>query len=305
VRHLPSRLSVWTAAVVASLVLTGAGAGATAFGASPRSAGPVASTPPSLVAARDVASLLPRLHLPAGAVQSARPPPGAGPALVAPSIAPVTSNLASSVTYWSVPGTPAAVIAYITADPPADSRVSLSGTGGQNGVITSTFVGFDFPATKVLGQRSLGATAVASGPATTALLVEAADVWLTPRPAAERVPASARLVTVSISPTELPDGHRSPARRIVVTDRAKVSRLIAAVNALPASQPGVTACPLDDGSTLTLAFRLRRHGPEIAFVDAAASGCGSVDLTLHGHSQPALGGGFTLPAAVDRILGIR
>jgi hypothetical protein len=308
--------------VLISLALTGTAAtaalstAATAPAAAARatrtvSAIPVAvarsvSTPPSVIAARDAASLIPRLHLPAGAVAVSGPPAGAGPALAAPPIVPATPNLATSVAYWTVPEAPAAVIAYVSADPPAGARKYVSGDGGQNGLITSSFEGFAFSATKVLGQRSLGLTVVPTSPTTSAVLVEAADVWLTPRPASETVPASARLVIVSILPATIHTGGRRPSpRRIFVTDGATVKRLTAAVNALPASQPGVTACPAGDGSRLTLAFRATAHAADLAFVDAGSDACGAVALTLHGRAQPGLGGGFTLPAAVARILGIR
>jgi hypothetical protein len=233
------------------------------------------------------------------------PPAAAGPALPAPPIAPATPNLATSLAYWTVPEAPAAVIAYVSADPPAGARKYVSGDGGQNGVITSSFEGFEFSATKVLAQRSLGLTVVPTSPTTSAVLVEAADVWLTPRPASERVPGSARLVIVSIVPAAVHPGGRVPSpRRIVVTDRARVTRLTAAVNGLPASQPGTIGCPAD-GSRLTLAFRATAHSADLAFVDTGSDACGAVALTLHGRAQARLGGGFTLPATVDRILGIR
>jgi hypothetical protein len=294
------------AATTAAATPVAATTAVTTAAATPAVAAPV---PPSQVAAADAAALLPLLILPPGAAASSGPPAGAGPALVPPSIAPATPNLATSVAYWTVPGTPAAVIAYVAAHPPAGGRFSGSGFGGQYGVITSRFEGFDFPATKILAQRSLGLTAVALSPTTSAVLAEAADVWLTPRPASERVPSAARLATVTIvTQALLSEGPHPPpltTRRIRVTDRAKVRRLIAAVDALPAAQPGTIACPAGNDSKLTISFRASAGSAPLAVAEADTNGCGGVSFTLHGHTEPPLSGGFTLLGTVDRILGIR
>jgi hypothetical protein len=258
------------------------------------------------VAVRDVASLLTRLRLPAGAVPSSGPPVGAGAALVAPGIVPATPDVATQTTYWTVPGTPADVLAYVAANPPAGGHQTLSGSASDHGVVTATFEGFTFPSTAVLDPRVLGLTAVATSPTTTALLVEAADVWLIARPASERVPATARVVVVSVIPPLGQSGRkRAPTRRIRVTDHGRVARLIAAVNAAPPAQPGDTSCPADNGAGLTLAFRATAGGPNLAVARVSSNGCGDVAFTLGGRVQPPLADGSGLTATADRILGIR
>jgi hypothetical protein len=255
-------------------------------------------------AALDAATLLGRLRLPPGATESNGPPAGAGAALVSPSIAPATPNLATRVAYWSAPETPSAVLAFVAAHPPAGSRKYMSGTSGLYGQVTARMLGFSFEPTRRLGLRAVGITVVATGPSTSAVLVEAADVWLIARPASELIPAAATFVSVSILRQSLGPGQGSSSRRLTVTARTKVARLIAAVNALPASQPGVEACPLDNGSRVTMDFRATATGPELAVVRADSSGCGDVTLTLGGHAQPPLTGGPGLTSAVERILGI-
>jgi hypothetical protein len=172
-------------------------------------------------------------------------------------------------------------------------------------VVTALFEGFEFPPTAVLALRALGLTAVASSPTTTAVLVEAADVWVTPRPASERVPALARVVEVGIVPSFRLTGRRRPVtRRFLVTARAKVKRLIAAANALPAAQPGTENCPLENGSMVTLGFRATRRGADLAVVRAQLSGCAGVSFTVGGRVQPPLADGSALGRTVDRGLGV-
>jgi hypothetical protein len=255
-------------------------------------------------AARDAARLLGRLRLPAGATESNGPPAGAGSALVSPSIAPATPDLATRVAYWSVPETPTAVLAFVAAHPPAGSRKYVSGTSGLYGQVTARMLGFNFKATRVLGLRALGITVVATSPTTSAVLAEAADVWLIARPSSERVPAAAEVIDVLISQQSLGGGGGPASRRLTVTAPTKVARLIAAVNALPASQPGVENCPLDNGSGVTMDFRATPRGPQLAVVRADSSGCGGVTLTLGGRAQPPLSGGPGLTTSVGRILGV-
>ncbi|HWH10839.1 MAG TPA: hypothetical protein VG165_06895 [Solirubrobacteraceae bacterium] len=284
------------AALVVVVLSAGVAAAAARTGAS--------SSRPALAAA-DVARLLTRLHLPPGAVPSSGPPAGAGSALVAPG-APATPNLVTAVTYWTVPGTPAGVLAFAAAHPPAGGRPSESGSDGVYGTVTSVFETFAFPDKRVLSPRTLGLTAVASGPTSTALLVQAADVWLTPRPSTERVPARARLVIVTVDPALGRTGDtRGTPRRIRVTSRGRVIGLISAVNALPAAQPGVRSCPAGNASRLTLDFRTTAGSPALAVVRDTGDGCGFVSMTLDGRAQPALDEGAELATAVGRILGTR
>jgi hypothetical protein len=252
-------------------------------------------------ARRDVAALLPRLQLPPGAVAVlATTPLGAGAVLPSPPIVPATPNVATSRAYWSVPGTPADLIAFVAVHPPAGGHRSLAGTAGGPGAPTATFLGFSFPANRLLATRSLAITVAADGPARTVVLALAADVWLTIRAATERVPRTAVVVTVRIYP---PRGGGPPARLYFVVAPALLHRLIAAVDRLPAYQPGVRACPADNGSHVDLDFRAVGGGLDVALVRAQSSGCGAVRFDLSGRPRPALGDGQGLTAAVERILG--
>jgi hypothetical protein len=223
---------------------------------------------------------------------------------LSPLPAPVTPNLVSESTYWTVPGTLAQVLAFVAAHPPLGGRPALAGNAFDHGTITSSYEGFAYPATPQLSTREVGVVVVAAGPNSTAALIEAADVWVTPRPTSERVPPSAKIVTIAIHSGGLSAAKRPTTRRITVTDAHQVRSIIAAANELPAAQPGVSSCPAGDGSAIVLTFRLTPSGPTLARLRAHPTGCGAVTLTLHGHHEPNLEGGATIRTALERILGI-
>lgn len=283
------------AALVAMLALGVAASGVAA------SAPQGGTTAARAAARRDVAALLPRLQLPPGAVPvAATTPLGAGAVLPSPPNIPATPNLASRRAYWSVPGTPADVIAFVAAHPPAGGRSSLSGTASGPGAPTATFLGFSFPTNRLLASRSLAITVAADGSTRTVVLAVAADVWLTVRPATERVPRTARVASVRLYG---PRGGRRQTPFLLVVSPAQLARLIAAVDRLPAYQPGVRSCPADNGSHVDLDFRGSGGGLDVALVRAQSSGCGAVRFEVRGRRGPELGDGQALTAAVERILG--
>jgi hypothetical protein len=231
---------------------------------------PNAPSSRAAAAGADATGLLGLLVLPPGAVASSGPPPGTGWALSQPPNDPNTLNRVGRLEHWTVPGTPDGVLSFIAAHAPAGGSVDSTSNASQPGNLTSNGETFSFPSTALLDYRTLAVTAIAATPTSTAVLVSAEDVWATPRPAFERVPGDARIAIVStIAPLGRRGGGRS-SHPLVVTAPTKVAALIRAVNALPASQPGVYHCPLDDGRALSIAFRAsaRGRGRVLALVHA-------------------------------------
>jgi hypothetical protein len=155
----------------------------------------------------------------------------------------------------------------------------------------------------VLTQRDLSVAVSTDATGRTIIRVDAQVVWQPAKPATERVPSTATVVTIT------PDyGTASLARPgaspVTVTDPAKVARIAAAVNALKLNPSGVRLCPAETGQTLRLAFRASTHGPVLATVDAQAGGCGIVTFNLGSKAEPALADGPSLTHQVLTIIGV-
>jgi hypothetical protein len=269
-----------------------------AFGPSV-SSGPAAAN--GRTARRDAAALLARLRLPHGAIRSESEPQGGGQALANPASQPGTPNLAKAHAWWVVPGTPAAAISFIRAHPPAGSRLieSGSGTAGR----PYQMVGYGWPARlHILATRWLVVEAVSLGDDRTALRADGEVVWITPRPASERVPARVRRLVVSVvRRRRILDGPMS------FTAHGPVRKVRALIDGLPAFQPGAFSCPADFGIRVRLAFYgTRRRAMAVAL--ANPGGCGDVQLTIGGRPQPPLtssafpgSGRAGLPSLVKQI----
>ena len=92
------------------------------------------------------------------------------------------------------------------------------------------------------------------------------------RPASEKVPATARAVTISMDLGPSQGGTRPPTP-VTITGRAQVSALTALINGLARFPPGAFNCPADHGDDLVLTFRAGPRTPALAVatVDLAGS----------------------------------
>lgn len=259
-----------------------------------------------IVAKDDALVLLGRLRLPADAQRSPAEPSGDGGALAHPFIGPpATPNAVDDHGWWVLPASPAAVLGYIRAHPPHGGHPGMSGTSAGVGQTTVQAIGFTWPAIPhTLGTRSLVMEVVALTDGSTGVRADSQVVWITQRPASERIPDSAgRLVLTVREPGRVIQGP------LQITARAAIRRVVALLNALPAWQPGTRACPFDWGSRI----RLELYGPAvqgsgayplaIAVVDP--SGCGEVALSIGGHREPPLSGGAALVPRLSHALGVR
>jgi hypothetical protein len=269
----------------------------------------------NLTAARaDAAVLLGEVSLPAGATPSASEPAGDDGRLASSDTGPATPNLVDDHAWWVLPGAPAQALTYIRAHPPAGSTLTGTDSGSTRGVITSESLTFGWPPiTGVLDTRQLSITAVALPGAITGLRADAQVVWVTPRPASETIPTSARLLRVSVHssiPANLP--HQRPLR---FTSLSKIEGVVALLNSLPAAQPGTRSCPDDPGIRVRLAFYAKGVASPLAVARIDPYGCGGVQLTIGGRAQPpleseALPGTSTTPQPslilrIDRVLGVK
>jgi hypothetical protein len=260
----------------------------------------------------DAAAMLAEVPLPAGSSESSTDPPEAGSLLAGPGYGPpATPNAVDEHAWWLVPVTPTETLAYICAHlPPGTTRPSSgTGLGGPN-VPENTISGFAWPGSP--GSLVVWVVRLANG--STALRVDAQVVWVTPRPASERIPAGARLLTIGVHE---PRGARGAGsiesmRRAVlgrlpsrVTSIARIEKIVALLNELRVHQPGVRHCPRGFGGSVQLDFYTSPSASPLAVTDITAEGCGGVSLMIDGMAEPELEGGWDLVEEISQALGIR
>lgn len=244
-----------------------------------------------------------------------RSPPSArrsGPiAVAALSAAPAGSgspDFVSRTGWWQAPGTIDAVLAWVKAHPPAGFTLGGSGASSDPSGITSRFYQFDLPPLPgVLQSRSLYVSAARDGAGGTALRVDSLVTWLPAKSPAERIPAAARIVTI----TAMPAVGGTPVRPIrafyrpvTVDNRTTVTKIAKVIDGLPLMPPGVFSCPFDNGQGLRLTFRATERGPVLATVTAETNGCGTVTMKIGGKEMPALWGGARMSQQVLKLAGI-
>jgi hypothetical protein len=312
-----SRTKTWLAAPALIAVVTagcgaehsGQAAGVTA--ATRQAARASASTQtPQQRAEQDAAMILAAFRPPPTAIRQSTPPVSQ---LAQPAERPGSADLATRIAWWRAPGQPLTVYGWLRAHPPAGFSLGGTGTIGNDyrkllpkrpaGVFEwiLTYALPDIPG--VLTQREMVIQVTAAGSGQAAIRVDADSVWYPARPATERIPAAAQVVTLTpvAGTNPLPAGDRP----ITVTDPAKVAAIARAVDALPEYIPGTyQSCPADWGRLLRLTFRASAEGPELAVVSASVTGCELVAVTVGGRALPELGGGIQGSHLVQRIMTI-
>jgi hypothetical protein len=184
------------------------------------------------------------------------------------------------------------------------------------------------PVPGVLSQRILlvsvakPTSAAATG---SVIRVDAQVVWLPPKPAAERVPATAKVVRiepvagspapgkVAADKVPVPGGKQAQrstgltptdAKPAEVTDPGVVAQIAKAIDQLPLFPPGATSCPIDLGRAVQLTFRSAVNGPVVAEVTAHLGGCQPVTLQVGDKQLPALRNAAELVARVLKMVGL-
>jgi hypothetical protein len=255
-----------------------------------------------IAAERDARNLLARLVLPPGSSYSATQPQGSSQHLSQPFQVPGTPKLIDRPAWWSVPGSPQAVVESIKHQPPKGSHLFGESSDIQLGVgEVSHSIEFRWPSvTGVLSSRSLLLTVVGESGGRTGLRADAQIVWVVPRPASERIPARARVLEVDYR-----KGGKPPLEFTVLNRRA-VLRIAALIDGLPIVQPtdphSCTAMQANP-RTVTLTFRAAPAGRALAEATQAEppGACAAMSLEIHGKVRPALTGGETVLRAVSEL----
>lgn len=257
-------------------------------------------------AGRDAAALLTRVVLPAGATRSATEPAGDRHGLSGPAPFGAGTKHVDRFGWWTVAEPLDAVDAFVSAHVPRGGHLNSYGSGGRP---PSASVTYSFPPVgRVLGTRSLVVSMVALPGGETGLRVDAEVQWIVPRPTAERIPRSVRVLEVSVGPP-----GRSPSTRVIVVNRAKVWRIASQINGLRTVQPGVWSCPAEilGAPVVTFTFRRDLGGPVVARASELAAAtepttpCDPMTLSIGGRRWTPLLGGAGVVRSAQRLLGVR
>jgi hypothetical protein len=244
-----------------------------------------------------------------------RPPPGAEPSgqisVPALSAAPAGTTSPDAVTrtaWWRVPGGMDAALSWVEAHASAGFTLGGSGSSSSPGGVLLRFDVFDLPLVpNVLTERSLFVSVAGDGAGSTAMRVDSQVSWLPTKSPAERIPAAAKVVTITPIPgISLGVGKTAAAhdRPVTIADPATVAKIAAVIDALPLMPRGIFSCPLSTGQGLLLTFRAVKGGPELAVVTGELTGCGTVTMVVDGKRMPTLWGGKDMAKQVLKLAGI-
>jgi hypothetical protein len=209
--------------------------------------------------------------------------PKAPDVLKTPSSTLVSTALVDDVSFWRVPGQPQTVLAWEQAHLPRRFTPEDTDFGPPSWDRTFSLA----PVPGVLNARDLVVEVTAAGNGQTAIRVDAQVSWQPLRPALERVPSAARVVTITQLASLGAHVSRPPAP-VTITDLAVVRWLAALVDSLQLSTIGPAAsCPLDAGGGIQLTFLARAGGLPLVVAQGPAA-CGTVLFSVGGKAQPAL-----------------
>ena len=263
------------------LVAVGAAMAVAGCAATPTTTGSVTavSATPRERAVADAAAILKAFAVP----PDARRLPQAPDALKAPITSLVSTTRVDKASFWRAPGQPQAVLAWEQAHLPRRFTPGDADFGPPSWDRTFSLS----PVPGVLNERDLVVEVTSMGNGQTAIRVDAQVSWQPPRPASERVPSAARVVTITQLPSLNPRARR-PHAPVTITDVAVVRRLAALIDGLQLSTIGPAApCPASLGGGIRLTFLARAGGPPLAVAQGPAA-CGTVQFSVGGKPQPAL-----------------
>jgi hypothetical protein len=225
------------------------------------------------------------------------------------------------VSWWQVPGQPKAVQDWVGTHGPAGFRGGSTGAAGPMVVPGQRPpLPTDKPATvyrtwsdffdrssgpAVLHPQQLIVEEIQNGLGQSVMRVDSFVSWIPPRPTVERVPSSARVVTITAVPLNGGEpGHPVSYAPVTVTDPATVARVAAAVNGLY-RYDGPVCAPLVGANGISLNFRASPGGPVLAGLVATDTGCSQVQFAIHGQARlPNLANNGSFVSRVLSIVGL-
>jgi len=206
-----------------------------------------------------------------------------------------------TTSWWLAPGQAAALIAWETAHLPRGFTPSSGDSSAGPGTIAVTGQFYALAPEHALVGRYLIVSVAELGGGKAAIRADAEVGYRPARPAGEKIPASAKVVTIS----ELYGSPGATPAPATITRAAVAGKLAALVNGLPLSTAPMPApCPSGMGPVLELTFRATAAGRPLA-VAQGPGGCATLSLTVAGKEWPLLGLPGSFSTQVLQIAGLR
>jgi hypothetical protein len=252
-----------------------------------------ATRPAGQVAAEALArQLLDRAVLPPGASVSTAPPPSVL-SLLPPH--PGARTLVDLHGLWTVPMSAHEAASFAQAHVTPGLRNFGVGLGSFSiRGVTALEVEEELISTTddTIDSAELFYSASATGPATSALRVDAFVVWGPHHP---HIPTRDKVVTVT-GTLQYPSGKSTTA---VVTDARTVAQLVTAFEKARIVLDSVLSCPLVElrPSLVTMSFATSRSAQPDVVAKVEDTGCRIADVRIDGHDAPAIYGGGLIDLA--------
>jgi hypothetical protein len=235
------------------------------------------------------------------------PPPGAKRLAGAPASAQgrlgsvgsyVSGDEAQQTTWWLAPGAAQALLGWEGAHLPRPFTSSFSSSGGGPGSQGWAYTqAYARPSSGGLTHQYLIVSVTDVPGGQVAIRVDADAAWQPVRPVTEKVPARAKVVTITLLSDMAMHGKPLPPPA-TITNPAITVRIAALINNLKVSTaPKDAPCP-EQLSELELTFRAIPGGPALA-VAQGPGGCSVMEFTVAGKPQLPL---FADGTTVQQIL---
>jgi hypothetical protein len=192
-------------------------------------------------------------------------------------------NLAQRWEWLEAPGSVRGTARWFRTHSPANSYLEARGDLGSS-LEPGSSLWFDVSerSRRVYGPSVILAITALPGHRV-GIRLEVQQVWITPHPAAAKVPGAARVLYVSRA-----SGGGKPRWQVIRAPR-RVRRIARVINHLPAAQPQVVYCPESFGAhvRVTMKFKEREGGPVLAEASQEVPEiCGlSMSLNVRGDSR--------------------
>jgi hypothetical protein len=289
-------------AIVAATCAALLAGGCAAAGSSSPAKGPatsVASTTPEQQARLAVQALLGAFVPPPGAKRlSGQPASAQGRLDSVGSFS--TGDEVQQTTWWLAPGEAQALLGWEGTHLPRPFFSSFSSGGGGPSTGYTYSQAYARPASEAVSQQYLimSVTDVAGGQV--AIRVDADATWQPVQSASEKVPATARVVTISLLSPLTGSGKVPPP--VTITDPAVTARVAAVINSLKL-YTGLTECMTSPPIRVKLVFSATRGGPPLAVAQNTSDSCPFSDLTV-GVSQTRLFFDGTTVRQISTVAGL-
>jgi hypothetical protein len=287
------------AATCATLLASGCAAAGSSSPAKGPAASVAATTTPEQQAKLAVTALLGAFVPPPGAERLAGQPASAAGRL--DSVGSFSSgDEVQQTTWWLAPGESQALLSWEGTHLPRPFFSSFSSSGGSPTTGYAYSQAYARPASEAVSHQYLimSVTDVAGGQV--AIRVDADASWQPVRSASEKVPATAKVVTISLLSPLAGNGKVPPP--VTITDPAVTARVAAVINGLKV-YTGLTECMTSPPVRVKLVFSATPGGPPLAVAQNTSDSCPFSDLTV-GASRTRLFFDGTTVRQVSAVAGL-